>query len=110
MQTEKNMDYQWSLYFPKMEEDGETEEFVEGQKVNLKHGWSDYHSKKHIYHEMHFNFTSIKCRFDFLLTIANNMKDLLTNVQKYFQEKRPLKIQKNVAAVALELIGLKPPE
>lgn len=83
VQSDKNLDYKWSLYIKRTDIQGNHEEFVQGQKFNIKNQLDLHKSTKESNFECSVDFKNMKCKLIFLLSIANSPKELLSSFQKY---------------------------
>jgi hypothetical protein len=82
IQSDKNLEYQWSLYLRQDSSEEENEEFLEAQKVNLKEQWQYFQDKKEPVAELEQAFNAVRSKLRYILVIGKTTQELLEVIQQ----------------------------
>ena len=85
IQSERTLDYQWSLYMLSAQAGDGGEEFLEGQKVNLKPQWTEYLKTRPAFQETSIEFNEVKCTLNYLVVIGESAQAVVETVQGYYE-------------------------
>lgn len=71
-----------------VDQDGDNQEFIEALKVSLKGEWANFILKRDSHQEIHAVFnTNIRCKFNYLVIIANSNRQAFETLQRFFSDK-----------------------
>lgn len=85
IQSDKNLEYQWSLYLRQDSSDEENEEFLEAQKINLKDQWQSFLEKREPVTEIEQEFNAVRSKLRYILVIGKNAQELLEIMQQKWE-------------------------